>query len=101
MHIERQMCRVNGDIVLHERANSLISMSNEWLRTPPKHSMVNKDQPRSGLNGALDSGAREIHRCYDSLDVALVGQLHAVQRARIIRNFLDVQQLVDEGSDLG
>ena len=92
---------IDSDIMLDERAYTLIPVTDDRVRPAPEHSVVNEYQLRSSLNRTVDRRGREINSRYDACDVSLVCELHAVQRAGIVGYVRDIQQLVDECGDLG
>src|SRR4051794_9426915 len=101
MHVERQMCRVNGDVVIDECSETAVAMGGNRLDTAPEHAVMYDEQLRSLPDCAVGGIRREIDGGRYARDLARILELQSVHGIRIVRNGVRVERRIEKADHRG
>ncbi len=99
MTIERKVCGIERDVCFDQSGKPAIGGTNNRPEATPKHSVMHEQAVDMLLRGLSDGCVTQVHGGSQSVHIAGVRDLEAVQRLRCVSDLLGDAQVVVEKLD--
>jgi hypothetical protein len=100
VHVEWDVCGVDGHPVLHQRANAATAAAGDGLETGPEQTVVHQQEVCSPAAGFVDRRLARIHRRRHVAHGSGVLDLEAVQGVGIVLDLTDLEVAVEVRAEL-